>query len=411
MLVKEQEDAKILEGVHTHTRKNVSEEIAKDTLEANLKKRDINVDLIRVIACLLVIGAHLCLQVLNQCFNRIDWSRLLEKSFFADGVPLFLMITGFFLVNGRNYKKIWKSTTFKVLIPTLIYIVFVQIFCMFIVNKESFVWCLQNAFSNLNIPIILKGILSGDMTQINGLCIHLWYILSYVKIIIWIPVLWLVCKEEKMPKLARRMILIFGVISCIITDIQRFVSIPTIGLIKVFDLVDKEILYVLLGYELFIHKDKIKNNKKLCIVSGLIFVLVNFIRYKIEIKYMVINSFVDIVGRENFIEWKYTVLSIISGVALFIAIYSFELKSETLKNIIVWLGDKTFGIYLIHYLLIAKVDLYKFEKIEKFYYEIIYLAVGLLLTFIASLIIVVTLRKMKELILNLFKRKEAIIKN
>jgi len=126
---------------------------------------------------------------------------------------------------------------------------------------------------------------------------------------------------------------------------------------------------------------------------------------------MVINSFVDIVGRENFIEWKYTVLSIISGVALFIAIYSFELKSETLKNIIVWLGDKTFGIYLIHYLLIAKVDLYKFEKIEKFYYEIIYLAVGLLLTFIASLIIVVTLRKMKELILNLFKRKEAIIKN
>ena len=72
-------------------------------------KRDISIDLIRVIACLTVIGTHLCLQVLNQCYNRIDWSRLLEKSFLTDGVPLFFMITGFFLVNGRSYKKIWKS--------------------------------------------------------------------------------------------------------------------------------------------------------------------------------------------------------------------------------------------------------------------------------------------------------------
>lgn len=383
-------------------------QVVEEKQELKQKKRDVQVDLIRLIACLCVIGAHLCLQVLNQCYNRIDWSRLLEKSFFADGVPLFLMITGFFLVNGRNYKKIWKSTIGKVLIPTLIYVIFVQIFCMFIVNKESFMWCIKNALINFNIPAILKGILTGDMTQINGLCIHLWYILSYVKIIIWIPVLWLVCKEEKVPKLARRMILIFGVISAVITDIQRFVSIPSIGLIKVFDLVDKEILYVLLGYELFIHKDKIKNNRKLCIISALGFLIINFIRYKIEIRYMVINSFVDIVGRENFIEWKYTVLSILSSLCLFMAIYSFEIKNSTLGNVIVWLSDKTFGIYLIHYLLIAKVDLYKFEKIEKVYYEILYLAVGILLTFIASLLIVMILRKIKELFFKIFKKKEIV---
>jgi len=404
MLVKEQEDAKILEGVHTHTRKNVSEEIAKDTLEANLKKRDINVDLIRVIACLLVIGAHLCLQVLNQCFNRIDWSRLLEKSFFADGVPLFLMITGFFLVNGRNYKKIWKSTTFKVLIPTLIYIVFVQIFCMFIVNKESFVWCLQNAFSNLNIPIILKGILSGDMTQINGLCIHLWYILSYVKIIIWIPVLWLVCKEEKSSKLARRIIIAFGIIATVITDIKRFITIPTIGAVKIFGLVDMELLYVLLGYELFVHKDKIKNNKKVFILSAIGFIIVNFIRYRIEMQYMVLNSYTNIVGRENFLGWQYTCLNIISGLFIFTSIYSLEIKSEKISKIIIWLADKTFGIYLIHYLLIAKIDLYKFEKIERFYFEVLYLVIGIAVIFISSLVIVLILRTIKEILLNCYKK-------
>ena len=48
--------------------------------EEKINKRDVSVDLIRVIACFIVILTHLCLQVLNQCFNRIDWSRLLEKS-------------------------------------------------------------------------------------------------------------------------------------------------------------------------------------------------------------------------------------------------------------------------------------------------------------------------------------------
>ena len=41
------------------------------------KHRDISIDLVRVVACLMVIATHVCLQVLNPCFNRIDWSRLL----------------------------------------------------------------------------------------------------------------------------------------------------------------------------------------------------------------------------------------------------------------------------------------------------------------------------------------------
>ena len=79
------------------------------------KERDYSIDLIRVVACLSVICAHLSLQVLNTAYNRIDWSRLLEKSFLKDGIALFFMITGFFLVNGRSYKKIWSGTIKKIL--------------------------------------------------------------------------------------------------------------------------------------------------------------------------------------------------------------------------------------------------------------------------------------------------------
>lgn len=371
------------------------------------KKRDISVDLIRVVACLSVIAIHLCLQVLNPCFNRIDWSRLLEKSFLTDGVPLFFMITGFFLVNGRSYKKILKSTFFKVLVPSMLYVLFAQIFYMYITNKESLSWCLKNALINSNIVGIFRSIGTGDISYINTLCEHLWYIFSYVKIIIWIPVLWLVCKEDKNSKLARKIIISFGILATVITDMQRFITIPKIGLLSVFQLVDREILYVLLGYELFVHKDKIKNNRKVFIFSTIGFLIINFIRYKIEVKYMVINSLTDIVGRENFMEWRYTCLNIFSGILLFMAIYSLEIKWEKLNKFIVWLSDKTFGVYLIHYLILAKVDLYKFEKIEKFYLEIAYLVIGTILTFIVSIIIVYILKKIKELAIKVFRERQS----
>ena len=77
-------------------------------VQKNNKTRDISVDIIRIVGCLIVILTHLSLQVLNQAYNRIDWSRLLEKCFLSDGVPIFFMITGFFLVNGRSYKKYGK---------------------------------------------------------------------------------------------------------------------------------------------------------------------------------------------------------------------------------------------------------------------------------------------------------------
>ena len=171
----------------------------------------------------------------------------------------------------------------------------------------------------------------------------------------------------------------------------------SIGTMKVFELVDREILYVFLGYELFVHKDKLKNIKVL-LLSSIGFLIINFIRYKIEAKYMSINSFTDIVGRENFIDWRYTSLSIISGILLFTGIYAVQIKNKIFEKIILWLSDKTFGIYLIHYLILVKVDLYKFEKIEKFHLEMIYLILGTIATFIVSVLIVYVLKKLKELI-------------
>jgi len=358
-------------------------------------KRDYSIDLIRVVACILVVATHLSLQVFNEYYHEVDWSRLIEKCFFTDGVPLFFMITGFFIINGREYKRIIKSTFFKVIIPSFIYVVFAQIFYMFIINKESFLWCLKNAFTNLNLSGILESILKADVVPINSLCAHLWYIYSYIKIILWVPIIWLLCSDDKNPRLARRMIIAFGIVGMLLVDIQKFVTFP-FGNIALMQYVDRELIYVLLGYELFINKDKIKNNKKLCIGSIIAFILINIIRYKIENHYMVVNSFYNITGRDNFLEWRYTVLNVFSGISLFIFLYSLELKSERLNKIIYGLSKKTFGIYLVHYLLIAKVDLYKFDKIGTLPRELLYLALSIPITWISSYIIVAIIQFLKE---------------
>ena len=329
-----------------------------EKIESN-KKRDYTIDIIRIIACLIVVGNHCCLQAFNEYYSEVDWSRLFEKCFLTDAIPLFFMITGFFIVNGRNYKTIWKNTIKKIIIPTLFYIVFVQVFYMFFTNKESFLWCIKNSIYNLNLIGILRTVLTGNLEYINSLCEHLWYIFSYIKIIIWVPLIWLICKEENISKLARRIIIGFGILSALIIDIQRFYTIPWFGFIRVYELVDREILYVLFGYELFVHKDLIKNNKKICFLSSIAFILINILRYKIEQHYMVINSFYDIVGRENFIEWQYSILSMISGISLFCLLYSgITVKSEKLQKFILCISNKTFGIYLVHYLKFFLIFIY-----------------------------------------------------
>ena len=141
-------------------------EIIVENNEATVKtkkKRDASVELVRIFACITVVLTHLSLNVFDQYHSQVDWSRLFEKCFFSDGVPIFYLIMGFFIANGRSYKKIWKSTLKKVVLPVIGYVFFAQIFFKFILNKESIVWCLQNIRYNLNI----EGIFYFKLCPIN----------------------------------------------------------------------------------------------------------------------------------------------------------------------------------------------------------------------------------------------------
>ena len=121
--------------------------------------------------------------------------------------------------------------------------------------------------------------------------------------------------------------MILSFLNLVLDDVQKFITLP-IGEIHLLNMIPTEILYVLLGYELFAHKEKIKNNKKIAIISLIGFFAINFLRYKIEMQYMVLNYLTDIVGRINFMEWRNTSINIFSAIFLFCFLYSFEIKNE-----------------------------------------------------------------------------------
>ena len=375
--------------VTTTEQNSIDEKVEKKYIKKE-KIRDISVDLIRVIACLIVIATHLTLTTYNVYEVQVDWSRLFTKCFLSDGVGIFFLITGFFISNGRSYKKILKNTVKNVILPAFILLVFSDFFSKFIVNQDTFINCIKN-ISSSNLKRIVSCICQGDVSDIQ-VAAHLWYIFAYIQIIILFPLIKLLCTDSKESKLARRLLMLLCFANILIRDIQKF-FVSSIGNIEIFSIIDEKILAVFLGYELYLLKDKIKSNKKIGIIGFIIFIAINVIRYRAEMQYMIMNH---IVKEEAFNSWKNT-FGFISAVSLFIAIYSINIKNQKLSKFITNISSLTYGIYLVHYMLIAKIDIYKFEKISTFKFEMLYMLLGTLFIFIVSGLIVYVIRIIKSL--------------
>lgn len=69
-----------------------------------MKKKNTNVELMRIIACLIVIGVHTCLSATSE--GEVDMGRLFLACLFADGVAVFWLISGF-LCLAEAATKAW----------------------------------------------------------------------------------------------------------------------------------------------------------------------------------------------------------------------------------------------------------------------------------------------------------------
>ena len=348
-----------------------------------MENRDYSIDFIRVIACYMVVLFHIH-----------QWN-ILTLNFLPVSTHLFIMITGYFIFN-KNYsnKEILLKGIKKIIIPTIIFVLITLIFSNWFLNKES----LLNCFNSFNILLIFKNlpkILLLDFLGIDNyeLYENLWYIKFYSMILLLYPFFKAVC-NKKTSSSYRTFIIICFTFNILLRTLSG------LGIVKIVSILpfnSNDYIYLLLGYELSLSNEKLLNGSIKNIILGIIFIIFGFIIQYSICKYLIISNNSNLYYYMN----SECIFSVFSTVGMFILFGNIGKKLYKFKSVINWFSNKTFGIYLIHYIItfkLKKMNTYyiikdKLRFLTPAFSEIIYA----FLIFIICLIIIIIIKHVKNI--------------
>ena len=307
----------------------------------SLAAKNHSIELVRIIACLLVIMAHSQLSVVEE--NAIVNGRLAFSTIIADDVPLFLLVTGFFLF-GRiksdadiiptfPYKA--KSFFSRVYIPTLVYIlisIFYRHFTETQLPTSNFDWDYLWRF--------IFRLAPGD---------HLWYICTYMSFIFFFPMLAFVCQDNPQKNKLRRTLLAIAIAGAVVSDIQYFFKMSMFELDKF--LWGYCTIFLILGYELSLFIRKFDGRQKKLLAMGIAIYLLGFL-----IKFGLQNYMFSHYGYiDNKFRWLQSSLCFVTATGMFMTVYALGtwIKQNSIPaRIINYIGSCTFAIYLFHMLVL-----------------------------------------------------------
>lgn len=302
-------------------------------------ERNSNVERIRVIACIFVIWNHVqSVSIVDAGNFRVD--QALIYSVMEVHVPLFLIITGFFLfrkVDKNGYEGLMNEYLIKIIhfigkifIPALIVIAFSAIFYQFIVNgdtiadvfrKREFHWEFLKDFVFKQEP--------------GHICVHFWYVWTYAQIIVFFPLLAGICQNSFERVKIRRFFELISLLNILFVDAQNFIG-KSLGDFDGYAL-NRNILFVLLGFEIYsIVKEHTVNIRKLK-HYGLLMIFTG-IACKILLQYLHYKMFNQV--------YSPMAITIPISVGAFLVLYA--LKESKHSQIWNWLGQYTLYIYMVH---------------------------------------------------------------
>lgn len=374
-------------------------------------KKDVSVEWIRIIACFLVIGAHIQLGIVVN--GSVSIGRLFGSTILSDNVPLFFLIGGYFLFaktdNGENsilktYGKKTMGLFRNNLIPITILIVIIANIAPFIKNETTLSACTWNIES-------VKQYLFEFYCNQNAFdrAGHFWYICSYMKIFIWFPLLALLCqKDEKVTKI-RRILLLLAYAVIILNDFEYLIGKDFGSFENV--TFDQNMLYVVLGYEIYyiFHYGKL-TVKQLRYYGLGMFILGVIAKMSLQgIMYQVHG--IDTVTR---FMWLQCAPCYITSVGIFCFWHSFKDKLQS--KVIGFFGKYTLYVYMFHAMVIDKCGDVK-GKIytwchgcSNFFYDMLYYVVYGIFVFVISFLLGFVFERMYALLLKIFDQIVAQIK-
>ena len=359
----------------------------------SLAAKNHSIELVRIIACLLVIMAHSQLSVVEE--NAIVNGRLAFSTIIADDVPLFLLVTGFFLF-GRiksdadiiptfPYKA--KSFLSRVYIPTIVYIL-ISIFYRYFSSLGPNSTILDADWDYL--WRFVFRLAPGD---------HLWYICTYMSFIFFFPMLAFVCQDNPQKNKLRHTLLAVAIAGAVVGDIQYFFKMSMFELDKF--LWGYCTIFLILGYELSLFIRKFDGRYKKLLAIGIAIYLLGFL-----IKFGLQNyMFTEYGYGNNRFRWLQTSLCFVTATGMFMTVYALGtwIKQNSIPaRIINYIGSCTFAVYLFHMLVIGATrtcqrDLIgKFNNAKTFFDTAAYYISFALVVFAISLIVAIIFKYVVE---------------
>ena len=148
-------------------------------------KRNLNIEILRILGCLMVIGVHVKLPDLID--GSPVWIRLFFSCLFADGVSIFWLILGYFGFQAEiSYGERLKRMSRRILLPLAVYTVFSFYLSRFLIDGKPLLESLSHSFADYR-TMLTRCILRWQNRVDYGS--HLWYLYIYVIVILLFPAL------------------------------------------------------------------------------------------------------------------------------------------------------------------------------------------------------------------------------
>ncbi len=339
-----------------------------------IKKRDVSLDLLRVLACIMVVQIHVGELYYIAWDGRVvhgdgvEWVGWLN-SLGRCSIALFVMISGYFLLpmkQGQGVGEFFKRRFTRIAIP---FVVWCALYAVFAAVRGTAEW-------NSVLPNIL-GTFVNYGTEIG----HLWYIYMLLGLYLLVPVLspWIATASRK----EMNYVLVLWVVSSALCYIHLvFPSVwgecywnPT------------PMLYYFTGFGGFFvlgaymrrfcptFTPAMRGVAALLLVGGyLITALVFQVRTDLE--------FVP----DLELSWGQTTINVaMMGVGLFILAKSLRIENKAVQNVICELSEKSFGIYLVHIMIVNLLSDYIGSMLASYPAKILVITVAV---FVGSYVVV-----------------------
>ncbi|SFD16179.1 acyltransferase [Algibacter pectinivorans] len=331
-----------------------------------MKGKLIWLDNIRVISTLAVVMLHVASPIIPKYGNIPDNIWMIGNIYNGAVrfcVPLFFMLSGALLLSKDYNLNSFLKKRFWRIIPPFIFWSLVYIIYDHVLNGKKSYTLID--FTKL----VIRKIFNGSQH-------HLWFVYTLLGLYLFIPIL-----RKWVKNSSNNEILYFLIIwlVTIIYSLQNYkLYLPKIPLTNFAGYIG----YIVLGY--YLSNFKIKN-KYIPISMFLIGLIIT-----------IVGTYGITVSKNEFSEYFYKYLApnvILSSAGMFLMLKNTSIKNKKTKQIICFFSDQSFGIYLLHLLILTILNFIGINW--SFINPIIAIPITTIICFLLSSLTIHLLRKIK----------------